>query len=65
MSFQPHTFKKTTHLHEALADPNVKTDPDAYFSELWKRAFFRANRVPEEFENVNRLLDSELATSHR
>ena len=64
MSFQPYIFNKTTHIQRALGEPTEKTNPHKYFAELWKRAFFKANHVPEEFQNVNRLLDSELATSH-
>jgi hypothetical protein len=67
MSFGSEEFKKTRDLQKALDEPQSKTTSSQYFSELWKRAFYRANRIPEEFERVNKLLDSELnqlAASH-
>ncbi|HEV7426905.1 MAG TPA: hypothetical protein VGQ46_11105 [Thermoanaerobaculia bacterium] len=48
-------------LQKALDESQSKTTSSEYFAELWKRAFYRANRIPEEFERVNKLLDSELS----
>ncbi|MEA2343317.1 MAG: hypothetical protein QOF63_1486 [Thermoanaerobaculia bacterium] len=67
MSFGSEEFTKTRDLQKALDEPQSKTTSHQYFAELWKRAFYRANRIPEEFERVNKLLDSELnqlAASH-
>jgi hypothetical protein len=67
MAFGSEKFTKTRDLQKALDEPQSRTTPHQYFAELWKRAFFRANRIPEEFERVNKLLDSELnqlAASH-
>jgi hypothetical protein len=67
MSFGSENFTKTRDLQKAMDEPQSKTTSHQYFAELWKRAFYRANRIPEEFERVNRLLDSELnqlAASH-
>jgi hypothetical protein len=60
MSFASGALSRARDLQTALGEPQSKTTAYQYFSELWKRAFFRANRVPEEFERVNKLLDSEL-----
>jgi len=60
MSFGSHEFSKTGDLQMALDEPQSKVPSYQYFAELWKRAFYRANRIPEEFERVNQLLDSEL-----
>jgi hypothetical protein len=67
MSFDSDKFAKTPDLQKALDESQSKTTSKQYFAELWKRAFFRANRIPEEFERVNKLLDTELnqmAASH-
>jgi hypothetical protein len=67
MSFGSDNFTKTRDLQNAMDEPQSKTTSHQYFAELWKRAFYRANRIPEEFERVNKLLDSELnqlAASH-
>jgi hypothetical protein len=45
-------------------DLRISVDMAQHFEELWKRASYRANQVPEEFERVNKLLDSELVASH-
>jgi hypothetical protein len=47
-------------VQKALDASPSNTASHQYFAELWKRAFYRANRIPEEFERVNKLLDSEL-----
>jgi hypothetical protein len=60
MSFRSGAFSRTRDLQTAMDEPEASTTPYQYFEELWKRAFYRANRVPEEFERVNKLLDSEL-----
>ncbi len=60
VSFLSGEFSKTRDLQIALDEPQSKAPSHEYFAELWKRAFYRANRVPEEFERVNQLLDSEL-----
>lgn len=60
VSFGSDEFSKTRALQAALDEPQSKTPSHQYFAELWNRAFYRANRVPEEFERVNKLLDSEL-----
>jgi hypothetical protein len=67
MSFDSDKFANTQDLQRAMDEPQTKTTSKQYFAELWKRAFFRANRLPEEFERVNKLLDTELshmAASH-
>ncbi|MEA2413774.1 MAG: hypothetical protein QOI58_431 [Thermoanaerobaculia bacterium] len=67
MSFGSEEFTETRNLQKALDEPQSRTTSAEYFEELWKRAFYRANRVPEELERVNKLLDSELnqlAASH-
>jgi hypothetical protein len=70
MSFGSRDLSKDRDLR-IVVDPGLGAGINAYatllgyFEELWKRAFYRANRVPEEFERVNKLLDSELvAASH-
>ncbi|HEV7571041.1 MAG TPA: hypothetical protein VGQ21_06040, partial [Thermoanaerobaculia bacterium] len=60
MSFNSNKFSRTHDLQKALDEPQSKITSVQYFAELWKRAFYRANRIPEEFERVNKLLDSEL-----
>ena len=60
MSFSSGGFSRTRDLQAAMGEPQSKTTSQKYFEELWKRAFYRANRIPDEFERVNRLLDSEL-----
>ena len=67
MSFGKAKNSRRRGIQKALDEPQSKTTSAEYFEELWKRAFYRANRVPEEFERVNKLLDSELnqlAASH-
>jgi hypothetical protein len=60
MSFGSGAFSRGRDLQTAMGEPETKTAARKYFEELWKRAFYRANQVPEEFERVNKLLDSEL-----
>jgi hypothetical protein len=66
MSFDSNALSTTDDLQVASGSPQSKTTAYQYFEELWKRAFFRTNRIPEEFERVNKLLDSELVeASHQ
>jgi hypothetical protein len=60
MSFSSGVCSATRDLQIALGEPQSKTSAYQYFEELWKRASFFGNRVPDEFERVNKLLDSEL-----
>jgi hypothetical protein len=60
VSFVSDEFSKTRALQTALDEPQSKTPSYQYFAELWRRASYRADQIPAEFERVNKLLDSAL-----
>lgn len=60
VSFGSGAFSRGRDLQTDLGEPETKTAVRKDFEELWKRAFYRANQVPEELERINKLLDSAL-----